>query len=94
MPMFCKRPVVVEAVQWFPGVVIDGVHSEPSPGMPYDIAECVRDGLSTYIPKCGAIHTLEGWHIVTPGDWVITGVKGEKYPCKPDIFDLTYEPAP
>jgi hypothetical protein len=39
------------------------------------------------------IDTLEGPHIVTPGDWIITGVKGEKYPCKPDIFEATYEPA-
>lgn len=41
----------------------------------------------------GWIDTLEGGHIVCPGDWVITGVKGENYPCKPDIFDLTYERA-
>ena len=41
----------------------------------------------------GWINTLEGGHIVTPGDWIITGVKGEHYPCKPDIFELTYEPA-
>lgn len=39
----------------------------------------------------GWIDTLEGGHIVCPGDWVITGVKGEHYPCKPDIFDATYE---
>ncbi len=39
----------------------------------------------------GWIDTLEGGHIVCPGDWIITGVKGEHYPCKPDIFDLTYE---
>ena len=39
----------------------------------------------------GWIDTLEGWHIVCPGDFVITGVKGEYYPCKPDIFELTYE---
>jgi hypothetical protein len=38
------------------------------------------------------IETLEGRHEVTPGDWIITGVKGEKYPCKPDIFEETYEP--
>jgi hypothetical protein len=38
------------------------------------------------------IHTLEGWYTVTPGDWIITGIKGEKYPCKPDIFEATYEP--
>jgi hypothetical protein len=39
----------------------------------------------------GWIDTLEGGHIVCPGDWIITGVKGEHYPCKPDIFEATYE---
>lgn len=39
----------------------------------------------------GWIDTLEGDHIVCPGDWIITGVKGEHYPCKPDIFEQTYE---
>jgi hypothetical protein len=39
----------------------------------------------------GWIDTLEGGHIVCPGDWIITGVKGEYYPCKPDIFEQTYE---
>jgi hypothetical protein len=39
------------------------------------------------------IETLEGDHIVSSGDWIITGVKGEHYACKPDIFELTYEPA-
>lgn len=41
----------------------------------------------------GWIDTLEGGHIVCPGDWVITGVAGERYPCKPAIFEATYEPA-
>jgi len=40
----------------------------------------------------GWIDTLEGGHVVTPGDYIIEGVKGEFYPCKPDIFELTYEP--
>jgi len=39
----------------------------------------------------GWIDTLEGGHIVCPGDWIITGVQGEYYPCKPDIFEATYE---
>jgi hypothetical protein len=39
----------------------------------------------------GWIQTLEGGHIVSPGDYIITGVKGEHYPCKPDIFWRTYE---
>lgn len=41
----------------------------------------------------GWIDTMEGGHIVCPGDWIITGVKGENYPCKPDIFETTYERA-
>ena len=64
---FRKKPVVIEATQWFK----DGDHP------------AVDDGL---------IGTLEGYMAVTPGDWVITGVKGEHYPCKPDIFEMTYEP--
>lgn len=40
----------------------------------------------------GWIDTLEGGHIVCPEDWIITGVQGEHYPCKPDIFAATYEP--
>lgn len=40
----------------------------------------------------GWIDTLEGGHTVCPNDWIITGVKGEMYPCKPDIFEATYEP--
>ena len=41
----------------------------------------------------GWIDTKEGGHTVCPGDWIITGVKGERYPCKPDIFAATYEAA-
>ena len=39
----------------------------------------------------GWVETLEGGHVVTPGDYIITGVVGEHYPCKPDIFTMTYE---
>lgn len=38
------------------------------------------------------IETLEGFHVVSPGDWIIRGVSGEYYPCKPNIFEATYEP--
>src|SRR3990167_7929067 len=61
MSKFRKKPIVVEAVQWF---------GEPC-----------------------SIETLEGTLFVSPGDWIITGVKGERSPCKPDIFAATYEPA-
>lgn len=39
----------------------------------------------------GWIDTIEGGYTVCPGDWIITGIKGERYPCKPDIFEATYE---
>jgi len=70
---FRKKPVVIEATQWFK----DGDH--PAVRM-------------TNGGKDPIIQTLEGPHFVTPGDWIITGVKGEHYPCKPDIFEATYEP--
>ncbi len=38
------------------------------------------------------IHTLEGEMVGEPGDWLITGVKGEQYPCKDEVFRATYEP--
>ena len=40
------------------------------------------------------IETLEGVMHAEPGDWIITGVNGERYPCKPEIFEKTYEPVP
>jgi hypothetical protein len=75
-----KKPVVIEAEQWFPGADVDGVHSGPSVRVTHNLAE-----------DQGWIDTLEGGHVVSPYDWIITGVAGEKYPCKPDIFEQTYE---
>lgn len=81
MAKFRKKPVVIEAVQWHPGAHVDGV------------TEQVHDaGLGTEPSGFGWVNTLEGPLKVRPGDWIITGVKGEKYPCKPDIFAATYEP--
>jgi hypothetical protein len=74
---FRKKPVVIEATQWFK----DGDHYAV---MNYESHEPDMRG-------SGWIITLEGGHIVSPGDWIITGVKGEHYPCKPDIFEATYE---
>jgi hypothetical protein len=70
---FRKKPVVIEATQWFK----DGDHPA-----------VWRHSVLGY----AAIDTLEGSHEVTEGDWIITNVKGEQHPCKPDIFDMTYEP--
>lgn len=80
-----KKPVVVEAFQWFP-------YLGEGAGVERDYA---REGLSS--KGSGAtfymVRTLEGKHEVSEGDWIITGIKGERYPCKPDIFAATYEPA-
>ena len=75
MARYQKKPVVVEAVQWFK----HGDH-------PAVLAESGDDAF-------GYIDTPEGRLTVQPGDWVITGVAGENYPCKPDIFDKLYIPA-
>lgn len=75
MAKYRKKPVVVEAVQWFPDRTVEGVCTCPSD-------EYGR------VPH---VHTLEGALRVSSGDWIITGVKGERYPCKPDIFAATYE---
>ena len=88
-----KKPVVVDAVQWFkhgdnPAVelFIDENHLVNTGAICEGLESC--GGL---LIDHGSIKTLEGWHIVCPNDWIITGIKGEKYPCKPDIFELTYE---
>lgn len=84
MPMFRKKPVVIEAVQWtgdrelmndFMGVT--------------DSVETANHGFIEM--KELYIKTLEGIHKANLNDWVIRGVKGEFYPCKPDIFEQTYE---
>lgn len=83
---FRKKPVVIEAVQWFPGMNIEGVKIVPAHDIPS------RDGGVAYTePEAAWCDTLEGLLRVSPGDWIITGVQGERYPCKPDIFEATYE---
>jgi hypothetical protein len=75
MPLFRKKPVVIDAMQFFENTL---------DGWPIGV---YTEGGEFFID------TLEGRHIVSEGDWIITGVKGERYPCKPDIFEMTYEPA-
>ena len=90
-----KKPVVIEAIQlrwttWneicdFLGDII----SEDNPGRNSDSYSdaCGEEG--PYIEL--TIPTLEGDHIARHGDWIIKGISGEFYPCKPDIFEATYE---
>lgn len=78
MAQYRKKPVVIEAMQITP----DNVD---------ELVEFCEGNLKSN-PLVGVvIETLEGKMTVTIGDYIIKGVKGEFYPCKPDIFEITYE---
>lgn len=79
-----KKTVVIEAIQFING----GSWPEIKKFCP--IAQCQ---INQEIECRLIIPTLEGDYIANEGDWIIKGVKGEFYPCKPDIFEMTYEPA-
>lgn len=86
---FRKKPVVIEATQWFKHGDHDKVESyDDYSGLDHHRI-CEHCAIKMFAH--GWVPTLEGGHIVCPGDWIITGVKGEHYPCKPDIFEQTYE---
>ena len=134
MSAYRKKPVVIEATQWFKNgdhpmddcvpvrrlgpndpftgdvrtqtgeLVPDPVSNAPSflcegrvvryfrrPDVSGD-KNCLHCGQIMHLH--GWMDTLEGEHTVCPGDWIVTGVKGEMYPCKPDIFAATYDPVP
>lgn len=100
--LYRKRPVVIEATQWIGGAetatpIIDWIlrggstarYAEAQPAL-YD-----EDGIALVRaaqPECIAIDTLEGVMTASAYDWIIRGVQKEFYPCKPDIFDRSYEP--
>jgi acyl carrier protein len=87
---FRKKPVVIEATQWHK----QGDHPQVRPIAPSDDLFFTGMGGATLTNReqYGVIGTLESPnHLVSPGDWIITGVQGERYPCKPDIFAATYE---
>lgn len=89
---FRKKPVIIEAFKW-----TGGPDQEDDPQWMID---AIKDG-TVYFERCASdnhvkcmvIETLEGDHRASFGDYLIQGVKGEIYPCKPDIFELTYEVA-
>ncbi len=93
-----KKPVIIEATQWFK----NGDHPEDGSSLfegkvvryfrrPNISGETLCEKCGNVLHEHGWIDTLEGGHIVCPGDFIITGVRGERYPCKPDIFEKTYE---
>jgi len=112
MGKYVKRPVVIDAFQWFKNgdhpedacVELTGSDGQPfmSEGKvvryfrrpePEYAGTIVHEACGRTWHDHGWIDTLEGGHTVCPGDFIITGVRGERYPCKPDIFVETYEAA-
>lgn len=106
MAKFRKKPVVVDATQWFK----NGDHPEDTTEGMFDSRNGPAEGLVVRYfrrpditgtwpcSECGKQFHFHGWidtkedgHRVCPGDWIITGIQGERYPCKPDIFAATYE---
>jgi hypothetical protein len=88
MPKFRKKPVVIESIQWtgdndfeIKNWSNDIVYSSPV------LEPIVENPTGKYLQ----IKTLEGVMTAIVGDWIIRGVNGEFYPCKPDIFEKTYE---
>lgn len=78
-----KKPVIIEAEVYKFGME-DGF-------VAFDRYDPETDTVEFDCVKRPYINTLEGKHYISPGDYIITGIKGERYPCKPDIFAMTYE---
>ena len=87
MGKFRKKPVVIEACKWEPDT--NGSNKNL---WPKSWGKKPWDWLVSAISLDLFIRTLEGEMKANPGDFIIRGVKGEFYPCKPDIFEATYEP--
>lgn len=84
MPKARKKPVVIEYVQW------TGDNTEDVANLAKDI-QIKKDLCLLYAREQLIIPTLEGDMRANKGDYIIKGVRGEIYPCKPDIFEATYE---
>ncbi len=105
MLKYKKKPVVIEAQRWWrngdhPYDVLGSIYTSPGeghvvryfrrPSVPSE-SRCQECGYKFH--DHGWIDTLEDGHKVCPGDWIITGIEGERYPCKPGIFKETYDSA-
>lgn len=87
MGKFRKRPVVIDAVQW-DGYNLTEIQQFVGKWLGGDFYASSNNEPPT---ASLTILTLEGEMIASIGDWIIKGVNGEFYPCKPDIFEKTYE---
>lgn len=114
MNRYVKKPIVVEATQWFKGKEVEGVicmipyleEDDTEAGnlykdlegkywhVPFELPLFHEDehGRRTVQHPCwGWVHSPDGGHVVHEGDYIITGTHGERYPCKPEIFNTVYE---
>lgn len=89
---FRKKPIVIEAEQFIPsnrpwprGVYLAG----SDPHDPLAARDAKKPHNTPYV-----FDMPEGRLFLKPGDWIITGVKGERYPCPQDVFEASYEPVP
>jgi len=99
MHLFRKKPVIIEAVQFESLSLLEGdvynIQFDTTESLPKWLRDALLDDKLCPNFKDGkslVVTTLEGDHIASPGDWIIRGVKNEIYPCKPEIFAMTYEP--
>jgi hypothetical protein len=86
MGFYRKKPVVIEAIQWLGEESFNELYQFADADNNYGIVG-MKDGKG----DIAQIRTLEGVMDANPGDFIIKGVQGEFYPCKPDIFEKTYE---
>lgn len=82
MPKYRKKPVVIEAVQW----IISNAEEVREFSKNNDCEVVVKEDMGVV-----TIDTMEGVMTAFIGDWIIKGVQGELYPCRPDIFEMTYD---
>lgn len=80
MAKYRKKPVVIDAIRW------DGNLSSLA-----ELGATINEVSQELLENSVQIRTLEGEMTANVGDWIIKGVKGELYPCKPDIFAATYD---
>lgn len=89
MKKYRRVPVIIEAKQWFELGDHEQVKEIPRW---HEEAVTMAVQMGAHLGEWGFIETLEGGHLVRPGDWIIKGVNNEFYPCKDDIFQKIYEP--
>lgn len=89
MKRYTKKPVTVEAIQWT-GKNLQDLKNFVGDSLEYDVMDAAWEGGKGPVTVNVRIQTLEGIHHASVGDFVIKGVHGEFYPCKPDIFQETY----